>query len=99
MQLGISGVWLLGAPSLSSLSAPRCCVSGRDKKGLLQTQTDELRESILKSFVEKRPFRNAVKRNLPPGDLGEPRTTLQCLGNNRRLPATSTNSGLEPALQ
>lgn len=66
MQLGISSVWLLGAPSLSSSSVPRCCVPGEDKKELLQTPKDELRKSILQSFVEKRPFRNAVKRNLPP---------------------------------
>jgi len=69
------------------------------KKELLQAHTDELRESILKFFVEKRPVRNAVKRNLSPGDLGEPRTTLQCLGTNKRHPATSTNSKREPALQ
>lgn len=50
-----SGVWLLPATSLSS-PAGRCCVIGRNKKDLLQTCKDELRESILKSSVQRRPL-------------------------------------------
>lgn len=103
MQLGTSGVWLLGAPGLSSSSAPRCSSLVGTKKSFSRLRLKEiisrLRKSILKSFVQKRPFRNAVKRNLPLRDLGEPRTTLQCLKTDRRLPATSTNSGLQPALR
>lgn len=76
LPLWLSGVWLLPATGLPGRPAPRRCVTGGDKKELLQTRKDEFRESTPKSPVEKRPFRNSIKRNRLPGDIGEQKTTL-----------------------
>lgn len=65
------------------------------KKEFLQTRKNKPRESIRKSSTEKRPFRNAMKRKRLLGDIWEPRTTLQCLGTNRRRPVTCTQSVLQ----
>lgn len=67
----------------------------KKKKVFLQIRKNEPRESIVKSSMQKRPFRNAMKLNRLLGDIWEPRTTSQCLGTNRRLPVTHTQTSLQ----
>ena len=64
-QPWLSGVWLPTATNLPGRPALRRCVTGGD----IQTCKDELRQSIPTSPVEKRPFRNSIKRNRQLGDV------------------------------